>query len=159
MTEVPPALAAWARRPGSRLVLAEARRRAERRSLGERGRLSVSLAPAERNDVGILLGVAWEAGAAQPSIGLLRKQLRTYGVTLEELLVATGGPIEDRVAYRERARDARAAEERAAEQALYVGARRSPGGCRRGALPAGRGRWGPAPARRAAGSARARAPR
>ncbi|MGB8382156.1 MAG: hypothetical protein WCG47_13120, partial [Dermatophilaceae bacterium] len=118
MTEVPPALAAWARRPGSRLVLAEARRRAERRSLGERGRLSVSLAPAERNDVGILLGVAWEAGAAQPSIGLLRKQLRTYGVTLEELMVATGGPIEDRVAYRERARDARAAEERTAEQAL-----------------------------------------
>ena len=52
---VPLFLLDWARRPGPRRALAEARTRAEAGRLGPRGRLEVDLTPAERADVGQML--------------------------------------------------------------------------------------------------------
>lgn len=119
-TPVPAALLEWAGRPGAERVLAEARRRAERGSLGTQGRLRVALSPAERSDVGILLGVDWEVGPAAPPLALLRGALRQYAVTLDDLLVATGGPVRDRAGERRSAADGRADEVRRARERLIA---------------------------------------
>ena len=109
---------AWAHRPGSMKVLGEARRRAERRQLGATGYLVVTLDDDERRDVGVLLGSQWEISGRRVSIAHLRKRLATRGVNLEELLIAVGGPIDDRVLARERAVESRRAEEAAATATL-----------------------------------------
>lgn len=94
------------------MVLDAARRRAEQGTLGETGSLNVTLVGRERSDVGILLGGEWQNSERRPSLRALRRVLGSeYGVSLEELIVEVGGPIEDRVSARlERAearRDAR----------------------------------------------------
>jgi hypothetical protein len=109
---------AWAHRSGAMRVLGEARQRAERRQLGATGVLAVTLDDDERRDVGLLLGSQWDISGRRVSIPHLRKRLATRGVDLEELLVAIGGPIDDRVASRARAAESRRAEEAAATAIL-----------------------------------------
>lgn len=109
---------AWAQRPGVKKTLREARRRAERGHLGATGVLAVALNEGERRDVGLLLGSEWQISARRVSIAHLRKRLAARGVDLEDLLVAVGGPINDRAAARARAVESRHAEEAAAATVL-----------------------------------------
>ena len=118
---VPRALLEWAARPGAARVLAEVRRRAEQGTLGPRARVEVPLGPAERQDVGILLGIDWQIGSGSPPVASLRTALRRYAVTLEELLVATGGPVRDRAGERRAAAEDRVEDARRAREVL-VGA-------------------------------------
>ena len=92
---VPLFLLDWARRPGPRRALAEARTRAEAGRLGPRGRLEVDLTPAERADVGQMLKASWAASSDPVPVAVLRAALKSHGVTLEELLVEVGGPLRD----------------------------------------------------------------
>ncbi|WP_295699676.1 TIGR02679 domain-containing protein [Lapillicoccus sp.] len=109
---------AWAQRPGAQRVLGEARRRAERGQLRATGSLVVALNDDERRDVGLLLGSEWQISARRVSIENLRKRLTTRGVHLEDLLVALGGPIDDRVVARAAAVESRRLEEAAAASVL-----------------------------------------
>lgn len=109
---------AWAQRPGAKRVLGEARQRAERGQLGATGFLAVALNDDERRDVGLLLGSEWQISARRVSIDNLRKRLTTRGVHLEDLLVALGGPIDDRVVARAAAVESRRLEEAAAASVL-----------------------------------------
>lgn len=104
MTEVPGFLLAWARQPGPNALLDAARFRLERSPLGARAQLSVPLSPADRADVGQMLPASWAASGKPVAVQALREGLIGHGVTLEELLVALGGPIRD---LRAEARDER----------------------------------------------------
>ena len=106
-----PIVLSWTARPGVAKVLAEARRRAERGHLGATGSLTLDLDDSERRGVGALLGMEWEVSGRRVPLALLRSALARRGVSLEEVLVAVGGPIHDRVSARAEARQARAAEE------------------------------------------------
>ncbi|HOA27130.1 MAG TPA: TIGR02679 domain-containing protein [Arachnia sp.] len=107
---VPLFLLDWARRPGPRRALAEARTRAEAGRLGPRGRLEVDLTPAERADVGQMLKASWAASSDPVPVAVLRAALKSHGVTLEELLVEVGGPLRDLRAERAAARSARSSD-------------------------------------------------
>jgi uncharacterized protein (TIGR02679 family) len=104
-------LKAWALKPGPAKILAVARRRAEHGSRLERGTLPVELSPAERKDVGALLGIDWTASGRDVSIVMLRAALDARGLTFVDLLVTTG-PLRDRPAEKA-ATQARAASETA----------------------------------------------
>lgn len=107
---VPLFLLDWARRPGPRRALAEARTRAEAGRLGPRGGLEVDLTPAERADVGQMLKASWAASSDPVPVAVLRAALKSHGVTLEELLVEVGGPLRDLRAERAAARSARSSD-------------------------------------------------
>ena len=81
-----------------------------------RARVEVPLGPAERQDVGILLGIDWQIGSGSPPVALLRAALRRYAVTLEEPPVATGGPVRDRAGERRAAAEDRVEDARRARR-------------------------------------------
>ena len=91
----PDYLRAWARLPGPTKVLAEARMRAEGGRLGPRAHLDVALTPGERAEVGRMLAASWAASSEPVRVAVLSRALERHGVTLEELLVAVGGPLRD----------------------------------------------------------------
>ncbi len=107
---VPSFLLDWARRPGPRRVLAEARTRAEVGRLGPRVRLEVDLTPAERADVGQMLKASWAASSEPVPVTVLRAALKSHGITLEELLIEIGGPLRDLRAERAAARSSRSSD-------------------------------------------------
>lgn len=115
---VPAFLLDWARLPGPRRLLREARGRLEAGRLGARSRLEVSLSTPERREVGRLLPASWLAGVGPVLTRDLRAGLAEHGATLEELLEAVGGPLRDLVAERRSARDEGAADREAAVAAV-----------------------------------------
>ncbi len=106
MTELPPALAAWAAEPGPAKVIEAIRTRAERGHSTERGTLPCALDAAERKQVGRLLGVRWEL-TGRP-VRLQDLAARLDGLTPLELAEAVGGPVVPRAL--QRAQDRAAAE-------------------------------------------------
>ncbi|WBC05312.1 TIGR02679 domain-containing protein [Micromonospora sp. WMMA1976] len=96
----------WANLPGPTKVLAAARDLLENGKTGLNVTVRVTLDAAERDQVGRILGMAWEASAAPVTLGRLRKALRGLDDSLEDLLVRLGGPLDDRVAKRESDRQA-----------------------------------------------------
>ncbi|MFT3888860.1 MAG: TIGR02679 domain-containing protein [Arachnia sp.] len=107
---VPGFLLGWAAAPGPAKVLAEARTRAETGRLSPRARLALDLTPAERAEVGRLLRASWAASSEPVSMAELRSGLASHGVTVEELLIAVGGPLRDLRAERTAARSSRSAD-------------------------------------------------
>jgi len=95
---VPEYLLDWARLSGPARVLLAARDRAERRQLGPRSSIAVDLTGPERREVGRLLTAGWAQSDAPVPTRTLRQELVKHGCTLEELLVALGGPLQDRPA-------------------------------------------------------------
>lgn len=114
VTAVPDFLRVWAGLPGPSRVLDAARRRAERGRLGPRSTIDVALSAAERAEVGRLLPASWLAGIAPVRTTELRAGLLEHGVTLEDLLVALGGPLRDLDGERRAARAAEARDRAAA---------------------------------------------
>lgn len=104
-TEVPEFLLGWARRPGPDKVLQVARTRLERGRLGDRSVVDVPLSAGERQDVGQLLPAAWTSSGEPVRMRGLRAGLEAHGTTVEQLLVATGGPLRDLPAERRKARE------------------------------------------------------
>lgn len=101
MTEaggVPGFLLDWAHSSGPDKVLREARSRLERRRLGPSSSLTIALTPDQRRRVRMLLAAAWAQMSAPVPIRALRSGLLENGCTLEDLLVAVGGPLRDRPA-------------------------------------------------------------
>lgn len=94
-TPPPPFLLEWAAASGPRRVLEAARHRLERGRLGVGSALDVALSAAERQEVGRLLPAGWTASGASVATKALRAGLAEHGTTLEDLLVATGGPLRD----------------------------------------------------------------
>lgn len=108
MSRIPPGVRAWAVLPGPATVLTIARAKAEAGRLGTRSILAQELTDAERAEVGRLLGTSWQASGAPVRTAGLRRCLDAYGVTLEELLVDVGGPLQDLPAARAAATQERA---------------------------------------------------
>ncbi len=96
----------WAARPGPRRVLEAARGRLESGRLGVRSVVDVPLTPAERQEVGRLLPAGWTAGGGPVGVKALRAGLAEHRTTLEDLLVATGGPLRDLPGEARRRREA-----------------------------------------------------
>lgn len=92
---VPSYLLEWAQRKGPAAVLRIARDRLERHRLGPRAVITADLTAEERRDVGRLLKAGWAASEDPVPTQVLRKELRSHGCSLEELLVATTGPLRD----------------------------------------------------------------
>jgi uncharacterized protein (TIGR02679 family) len=118
---VPTYLLEWADLPGVREVLAEARHRLERGRLRPAGRITVPLTAAERGNVGRLLDVTWVASGRPVGVRALRAGLAEHDTTVEDLLVAVGGPLRDLPAEK-RERSLRAASELALGVEILVGA-------------------------------------
>lgn len=106
VTAVPAAILTWARRPGSAALLRTARQRVETGRSGPGTRLTV--APDHRGDVGRMLGVTWELSGKAVTLGALGKALEGADTTLEDVLVATGGPLRNAAVEKAQARDATA---------------------------------------------------
>src|SRR5262245_17654304 len=110
-------LIAWARLPGPAKVLTAARRRLEA-GLGMGGApLSVDLSPAERDQVGQLLGLKWAVSGCRVGAKMLSRTLAESGCDLPTLLTTVGGPLRDRPGEQAAARAAAEAER---EQARYA---------------------------------------
>jgi uncharacterized protein (TIGR02679 family) len=109
---VPGFLLEWAHLSGPDQVLHEARSRLEQRRLGPRSSLNVALTPEQRRSVGMMLDAAWAKTTAPVPVRSLRSGLLQNGCTLEDLLVAVGGPLGDRPAEQQ-ARDRLSARQRA----------------------------------------------
>lgn len=105
---VPAHILAWAGQPGPAKVIAAARSRAERGRLGPRARLDVELGADERRQVGRMIDVGWAASGKPVTIAQLRRGLAVHRATLEDLLVAVGGPLRDLPAERRAAKEAKA---------------------------------------------------
>lgn len=118
MTEVPEFIEAWARQPGPSALLDSARSRLERGGLGARAQLSVALSASDRAEVGRMLPASWAASGKPVAVQALRVGLSAHGVTLEDLLVALGGPLRDRRAEARYERDVAHAQREAALAAL-----------------------------------------
>lgn len=116
--DIPAALVEWARGEGPTRVLAAARVKREAGKLGPRSRLAVALSPAERAQVGVLLGTRWQAAGGPATTGDLSRALGAYDVTVEQLLVAVGGPLRDLPADRAAAAERRAVEDEQARAVL-----------------------------------------
>ncbi|WP_050778018.1 TIGR02679 domain-containing protein [Micromonospora sp. ATCC 39149] len=96
----------WAALPGPTKVLAAARELLENGKTGPGVTVRITLDAVERDQVGRILGMSWEASTAPVTLGRLRKALHGLNDTLEDLLVRLGGPLDDRVAKRELDRQA-----------------------------------------------------
>ncbi|NLT31118.1 MAG: DUF2399 domain-containing protein [Propionibacterium sp.] len=114
MSDVPSFILEWARRPGPRTVLTEARKRLESGGLGQRAQLNCALSDAERAEVGKLMPAAWQHSSKPVSVRELRRQLESHAVQLEELLIELDGPLRDRRAEAREARTLAEAERREA---------------------------------------------
>lgn len=89
------ALRRWADQPGPARLLGEARRRLEAGHTGDRVPLAVELDADERSQAGRLLGIGWQTGGDDVTLGRLRKAVTAAGGDLTDLLVAVGGPLRD----------------------------------------------------------------
>lgn len=98
---VPDALLRWARRPGSAALLAEVRQKVEGGKTGDR--TQVTIGEEHRDDIGRILGVAWELSGKPVTLRVLRDGLAKAGADLDTLLTAVGGPLRDKPAERRRA--------------------------------------------------------
>lgn len=85
----------WARLPGPAKVLHLARARLEAGGLGPQATLAPDLTRSERLDVGKMLDAVWAGSGAAVSVRQLRQGLATHSTTLEDLVVATSGPLRD----------------------------------------------------------------
>jgi uncharacterized protein (TIGR02679 family) len=93
---IDPQLLEWASMPGPAKVLAAARQRLEA-GHGMAGRpLRVSLAAAERDQVGKLLGTTWVLSGRPVGAKALAEGIRSLGTDLESLLISTGDPLRNR---------------------------------------------------------------
>jgi uncharacterized protein (TIGR02679 family) len=116
-----PRLLEWSRLPGPRKVLAAARGRLEA-GHGMSGRpLRVPLTPAERDQVGNLLGMTWARSGRPVGVKLLAEAVGSLDSDVESLLTALGGPLQDLRGDRASARQ-RAADEREAARRILVAA-------------------------------------
>lgn len=93
---------AWARRPGPRMILAQARERFELGHRGDRVTVGAGLTDDQRVQVGRLLGLRWVRSGKPVTLGMLRRALRSTAAptmnesdALENLLVRLGGSIRD----------------------------------------------------------------
>ena len=111
-------LLTWARLPGPRKVLAAARRRLEAGHGLSGSPLQVDLTPAERSEVGRLLGMSWERSGYAVGAKALALAVENYGATVTDLLAVTGDPVRDLRAAKESARQNAAAERERAAAAL-----------------------------------------
>jgi uncharacterized protein (TIGR02679 family) len=112
----------WARLAGPRKVLAAARRRLEAGGDLTGSPFRVSLTPAEREEVGRLLGMTWTHSGRAVSARALAEAISNLGTEVPELLAATGAPVRDLRADRIAARQGAEAErERAAAVLTAVG--------------------------------------
>ncbi|GAA4256394.1 TIGR02679 domain-containing protein [Dactylosporangium darangshiense] len=118
MTAVPDGLLDWARLPGPTKVLDRTRRRLEAGGSIAGSPLPVSLTPAERRDVGRLLGSAWELSQRAVPLRQLAERIEELGTDLPSLLTALHGPLVDRPAERAARRSAAQMERRAAAEEL-----------------------------------------
>jgi uncharacterized protein (TIGR02679 family) len=101
---IDPALLEWARLPGPAKVLAVVRARREA-GHGKTGRpLRVTLTPAERDQVGKLLGMTWVLSGRQVSMKALATAIESLGSDLDALLTDAGGALRDLPAERAAAR-------------------------------------------------------
>ncbi|MFC9351715.1 TIGR02679 domain-containing protein [Arthrobacter sp. NPDC057013] len=91
---VPEAVLRWARRPGSATLLAEVREKVEAGKTGDR--VQVAVVEDQRDDVGRMLGVAWELSRKPVTLRLLRDALTKAGADLTGLLTEVGGPLRDK---------------------------------------------------------------
>ncbi len=92
---IPDYLIEWAQSRGPEKVLRVARDRIERHRLGSRSSISVDLTEPERREVGRLLKAGWAPSGDPVPTRVLRQELESHGCTLEQLLVATTGPLRD----------------------------------------------------------------
>lgn len=116
-----PALLEWARLPGPAKVLAAARRRREA-GHGMTGRpLQVTLTPAERDQVGKLLGMTWVLSGRQVSTKALSTAIESLDSDLDALLTEAGGALRDLPAERAAARHDADRERALAASALTAG--------------------------------------
>jgi uncharacterized protein (TIGR02679 family) len=115
---IDPALLEWARLPGPTKVLAEARRRREA-GYGIAGRpLRVTLTPAERDQVGKLLGMTWVLSGRQVSMKGVAAAIQSLDSDLDTLLTEAGGALRDLPAERAAARQGADRERALAASAL-----------------------------------------
>jgi len=103
----------WTRLPGVGGVLAAIRVRMEQGRLSKNARIPVRLPLSERKNIGQMLDVTWAGSGKDLSVAALRAGLEQGGVTLEDVLVAIGGPLRDLPAQR-RERDQTRRADRAA---------------------------------------------
>lgn len=109
MSDLPPALVAWARLPGPTVVLDAIRLRAGRGAQLDRGEVRVELTTEQRREVARLLGTSWEVSGRPPRLQDLATGLAEHGLTVRDFLESLdGAPIVDR-------REVRAAQRLAAE--------------------------------------------
>lgn len=99
--DVPGFILEWARLSGPDKVLREARTRLERGRLGPRSMLHLTLSAEQRRRVGMLLSASWAQTSAPVPVQTLRAGLLENACTLEDVLVAVGGPLRDRTAERD----------------------------------------------------------
>lgn len=116
MTHVPELLGQWCRLSGPASLLRQARHKIEAGSLRPGSALLAGADPAQRMQIGQLLGLEWERSGQPVRTDRLRQALDKHGITLEGLLEVIGGPLRDLPAEREaaateRARDADAAQD------------------------------------------------
>lgn len=93
-------------------MLAAARRRLEAGHGMSRGPLRADLTPAERKQVGQLLGVTWEVSGRAVPAKALAEAINATGADLGALLTAIGGPLRNRPVERDRTRQSAEKERR-----------------------------------------------
>jgi uncharacterized protein (TIGR02679 family) len=119
MTRLPEGLGRWMQMSGPSALLHAVRLRAQRGHGTETGALlALSLSTEQRREIGLLLGTRWEVSGRPVRLQDVAARLAEHGLSVRHLAeVATGGPIEENRALRERSA-AQAAGERA--QAVAV---------------------------------------
>ncbi|MGM9473452.1 TIGR02679 domain-containing protein [Pseudarthrobacter sp. YS3] len=70
-------------------------------------RTQVTIGEEHRDDIGRILGVAWELSGKPVTLRVLRDGLSKAGADLDTLLTAVGGPLRDKPAERRRAAEAK----------------------------------------------------
>lgn len=91
----------WARRPGAATLLADVREKVEAGRTGDR--VQISVAQEQRDDVGRMLGLAWELSRKPVTLRLLRDALTKAETDLIRLLTELGGQPRDKPAERRQA--------------------------------------------------------
>jgi len=100
----------WTRLPGVPQLLATIRVRMEQGRLAKNARIPIRLSQEERKNIGQMLDVTWAGSGKDLSVAALRAGLAEGGVTLEDVLVAVGGPLRDLPAQRRERDQARQAD-------------------------------------------------
>lgn len=85
----------WEDLPGTSKALAAARAKIENGATSDQVRLEMDLTTQDRVDLGRRLGMDWELSSKPVTLGRLRSALAQTGSTLEQVLTARGGPLQD----------------------------------------------------------------